>query len=54
MAAAKGVQREVSVPPVASDGRCVACGKPLPPVAKLHLDPFCSTGCCRLFYRVDR
>ncbi|HEY7421475.1 MAG TPA: hypothetical protein VH541_05650 [Gaiellaceae bacterium] len=40
-------------PPVKGNGRCRVCDRARPPVAKLHDDPFCSTGCCRQFYRVD-
>ena len=30
--------------------KCALCGKPLPPVAILHNDPYCSTVCARKMF----
>lgn len=46
-------------PPVRSDGKCSYCGgnKPEPPdpkgIYRVDLDPFCSTKCCKDYYRVS-
>lgn len=42
-------------PPVRADGLCVVstCTRVVPALALLHLDPFCSTGCCRAWYGVE-
>jgi len=39
-------------PGVRKDGRCYLCGKTRPEVAAGYHDPFCSTACCRKYYRV--
>ena len=39
-------------PKVRKDGRCLVCGKLRPEVAVGYQDPFCSTLCCRTYYRV--
>lgn len=32
--------------------KCKVCSKPLPPVAKAHGDPYCSTTCARIAHGV--
>lgn len=52
--AAKNVAptRVATDPRMRADRLCVIgeCRRPLPRVAILHEDPFCSTPCCRLYY----
>jgi hypothetical protein len=33
-------------------GRCASCGGALPPTSVTHGDPFCSTGCARIWFDV--
>lgn len=48
--AAKGPPKD---PPMRKDKLCVVDSKPLPQIAVVNGDPFCSTACCRKWFELS-
>lgn len=59
MACVKTQRKPLHDPPVRRDGKCAYCGEAKPVIEdpkriyRVDLDPFCSTKCCKEYYRVN-
>jgi hypothetical protein len=47
-------QRVPTDPRCAADDPCVVCGEPRASIAVANEDPFCTSVCCRVYYRAER